>query len=239
MTSTQVLSDFASALASGAVEVVDLTAPLGPETPLIKLPPADRQEYPAGRDSPHLELRQGWAVLGLELAEARRTFRHAFRRAEPLDLRQGLQGRRHRHHPGEEFRGAGLRDRLLGADREESRLPVDGRRRQSLGEGARRYPGRLVGFDAHRLVQAQRQRSKIPQCRRQGAAFTRSGGRDHPLSGREGGHRLGVRDASVPMPAPRAAWTRRSRRTPSCTKPTVTASPASASSTSCRRRAPS
>jgi hypothetical protein len=33
MTSTQVLSDFASALASGAIEVVDLTAPLGPDTP--------------------------------------------------------------------------------------------------------------------------------------------------------------------------------------------------------------
>ena len=42
MTSTQVLSDFASALASGAVEVVDLAVPLGPETPLIKLPPESK-----------------------------------------------------------------------------------------------------------------------------------------------------------------------------------------------------
>ena len=51
MTSTQVLSDFASALASGAVEVVDLTAPLGPETPLIKLGvgwiDGDRPTWPA------------------------------------------------------------------------------------------------------------------------------------------------------------------------------------------------
>ena len=57
MTSTQVLSDFASALASGAVEVVDLTAPLGPETPLIKLPPRDRQEHADDRGPRHFELR--------------------------------------------------------------------------------------------------------------------------------------------------------------------------------------
>ena len=50
MTSTQVLSDFASALASGAVEVVDLTAPLGPDTPLIKLPPE------IGKNTPPIEV---------------------------------------------------------------------------------------------------------------------------------------------------------------------------------------
>ena len=47
MTSTQVLSDFASALASGAIEVVDLSAPLGPDTPLIKLPPEIGQDIMA------------------------------------------------------------------------------------------------------------------------------------------------------------------------------------------------
>src|SRR5260370_34788712 len=50
MTSTQVLSDFASALASGAVEVVDLSAPLGPDTPLIKLPPE------IGKNTPPIEI---------------------------------------------------------------------------------------------------------------------------------------------------------------------------------------
>ena len=50
MTSTQVLGDFASALASGAIEVVDLTAPLGPETPLIKLPPQ------IGKNTPPIEI---------------------------------------------------------------------------------------------------------------------------------------------------------------------------------------
>src|SRR5215469_267924 len=50
MTSTQILSDFAAALASGAIEVVDLTAPLGPETPLIKLPPE------IGKNTPPIEV---------------------------------------------------------------------------------------------------------------------------------------------------------------------------------------
>ena len=50
MTSTQVLGDFVSALASGAIEVVDLTAPLGPETPLIKLPPE------IGKNTPPIEV---------------------------------------------------------------------------------------------------------------------------------------------------------------------------------------
>ena len=84
MTSTQVLSDFASALASGAVEVVDLTAPLGPETPLIKLPPQ------IGANTPPIEIHaisnydKTGPYLGLELAEARRAFRHPFRRARSI-----------------------------------------------------------------------------------------------------------------------------------------------------------
>jgi isatin hydrolase len=39
MDGTELLSGLARALAAGRVEVVDLTAPLGPDTPLIKLPP--------------------------------------------------------------------------------------------------------------------------------------------------------------------------------------------------------
>lgn len=39
MSSTDILANFASALLAGAIKVVDLTAPLGPETPVIYLPP--------------------------------------------------------------------------------------------------------------------------------------------------------------------------------------------------------
>jgi isatin hydrolase len=44
------LNAFASALGSGAIEVVDLTAPLGPQTPLIKLPPQ------IGKNTPPIEI---------------------------------------------------------------------------------------------------------------------------------------------------------------------------------------
>ena len=50
MDGTQLLGQLASALASGAVEVVDLSAPLGPETPLIKLPPE------IGKNTPPVEI---------------------------------------------------------------------------------------------------------------------------------------------------------------------------------------
>lgn len=39
MDTRKLLGEFASQLASGGIEVVDLSAPLGPDTPLIKLPP--------------------------------------------------------------------------------------------------------------------------------------------------------------------------------------------------------
>ena len=44
------LSSLAEALLSGAVDVVDLTAPLGPDTPLIKLPPE------IGKNTPKVEV---------------------------------------------------------------------------------------------------------------------------------------------------------------------------------------
>jgi kynurenine formamidase len=50
MDGTQLLGQLASALASGAVEVVDLSAPLGPDTPLIKLPPE------IGKNTPPVEI---------------------------------------------------------------------------------------------------------------------------------------------------------------------------------------
>src|SRR5215813_9324588 len=50
MDSKQILGEVASALLSGSIEVVDLTAPLGPETPLIKLPPE------IGKNTPPVEI---------------------------------------------------------------------------------------------------------------------------------------------------------------------------------------
>ena len=72
MQSTQTLADLASALLSGSVRVVDLTAPLGPETPVIQLPPA------IGKNSPPVKVHSiskydsdgpYWAWNWLELGE--------------------------------------------------------------------------------------------------------------------------------------------------------------------------
>ena len=48
MTAKSTLADLAGLLLSGKVEVVDLTAPLGPSTPLIKLPPDFAVDTPKG-----------------------------------------------------------------------------------------------------------------------------------------------------------------------------------------------
>jgi kynurenine formamidase len=47
MSTNKALSDFAAALLSGSIKVVDLTAPLGPETPVILLPPQLFKNTPA------------------------------------------------------------------------------------------------------------------------------------------------------------------------------------------------
>jgi isatin hydrolase len=52
MDSKQILSELTAALMSGRIEVVDLTGPLGPDTPLIKLPPE------VGRNTPTIEVHE-------------------------------------------------------------------------------------------------------------------------------------------------------------------------------------
>jgi kynurenine formamidase len=72
MSSDKPLADLASALLSGAVRVVDLSAPLGPDTPIINLPPQ------VGKNSPPVKVHSiskydsdgpGWAWNWYELGE--------------------------------------------------------------------------------------------------------------------------------------------------------------------------
>src|ERR1700753_30010 len=69
---SKVLADFATALISGAVRVVDLSAPLGPQTPVIFLPPE------IGKSTPPVKVHKishydadgpFWAWNWLELGE--------------------------------------------------------------------------------------------------------------------------------------------------------------------------
>ncbi len=72
MSATQALNDLGRMLLSGGVEVVDLTAPLGPDTPLIKLPPDFAVNTPAveiHRISEYDKAGPFWAWNWLKLGE--------------------------------------------------------------------------------------------------------------------------------------------------------------------------
>jgi len=72
MTTSDILSGFGSALLSGAVKVVDLTAPLGPETPVIYLPPQFGSNTPSVKVHTISEYDANgpfWAWNWLELGE--------------------------------------------------------------------------------------------------------------------------------------------------------------------------
>ena len=70
--SSAALTELASALLSGSVKVVDLTAPLGPETPVIKLPPdfaVNTPEVKVHNISQYDKNGPFWAWNWLELGE--------------------------------------------------------------------------------------------------------------------------------------------------------------------------
>ncbi len=160
MTSTQVLSDFALALASGAVEVVDLTAPLGPETPLIKLPPQIGKNTPAievhaisnyDKDGPY------WAWNWLKIGEHSGThFDAPVHWISGRDYKDGITDTI----PVKNFVAPVC---VIDCSAETAKNPdflltVDGVK--AWEKDARRHSGGLLGADAHRLVQAQRQRRR-------------------------------------------------------------------------------
>ncbi|WP_176038558.1 cyclase family protein [Brucella tritici] len=72
MASANTLANFASALLSGSIDIVDLSAPLGPDTPVIALPPE------IGKSTPRVQVHSisrynehgpAWAWNWLELGE--------------------------------------------------------------------------------------------------------------------------------------------------------------------------
>jgi isatin hydrolase len=72
MSSVKTLADFISALMSGSIKVIDLTAPLGPETPVIFLPPQIGKNTPAVKVHEISRYDQNgpfWAWNWLELGE--------------------------------------------------------------------------------------------------------------------------------------------------------------------------
>ena len=74
MSTNTVLTDFAAALLSGSIKIVDLTAPLGPDTPVIYLPPQIGKNTPAVKVHELSHYDQNgpfWAWNWLELGQNR------------------------------------------------------------------------------------------------------------------------------------------------------------------------
>ncbi len=86
------LTKLAKAIAKKKIRIVDLTQKLTPSTPDPAA--AALRADAALLDRADFALRRQGSGLVLEQHRLRRTHRHAFRCAGPLDLRQGPQGRR-------------------------------------------------------------------------------------------------------------------------------------------------
>ncbi len=97
--SEPVLLQLVADLAAGRIRVVDLTQTLSPEFPQIVLPPEMGQAWPF-RDRGSIALRRARAGLVLEQFFLQRTYRHAFRRADPLDFGPASARQQHRYDTG-------------------------------------------------------------------------------------------------------------------------------------------
>ena len=106
---SSVLTQLVEELNRGTLRVVDLTQPLGPSTPGDR-PAADVRALARRDHRRHLEVRRWRPGVVLEHDPDGRAHRHAFRRAHPLDHRQGSSGQRLRHDSGVAIHRACVRD---------------------------------------------------------------------------------------------------------------------------------
>ena len=95
--SENILQQFARALSSGEIRVVDLSQPLEASTAVIQLPPEFGKSWPFQLEEISKYDSRGPGVV-LEQLLLRRTHRHAFRRADSLGDRQRLSDKRDRYH---------------------------------------------------------------------------------------------------------------------------------------------
>ena len=113
MDTQKLLGEVAGQLLSGAIEVVDLSAVLGPDTPLIKLPPdlaVDTPKIEIHKISAYDKNGPWWAWNWLKLGEHSGTH---FDAPQHWITGKDYRRRRDRHHSGQELRRPGQRDRLL------------------------------------------------------------------------------------------------------------------------------
>ncbi len=232
------LTQLADALRSGAVKVVDLTQPLGPDTPVIDLPPifAASPGFSSEEISHYDDKGPAWYWNTIRLGEHTGTHFDA-----PVHWITGAQlpDNTTDRIPARQTRRPRLRDRLQPGGRRQRRFPADERLRPGVGSSARPHSARLVAAHAHGLVQARRPRCLPEHARRRLAHAGLSAGMPALPGPRARGAGRRRRDVWARTPGRPAASTRPSRRTTSCRDRGVLAWPALPISTNCRRRAPS
>ena len=221
-----VLAQLVDELNAGRVEVVDLTQPLGPDTPVIGLPPifAPSPGLTLDRDLALRRARAG-AGTGTSCTWASTPARTSTRRCtgSPARICRTTPATRF---PPRRFVGPACVDRRDGGCRGESRFSADAGARRGLGGRARPDPRRRLGAAAHRLEPRARRARRSSTPRRRPAQPGLPQGRV-----RAPGSRIATSWASAsrpwaPTPGRPAPSIRRSPITPRCTAPANSASPA-------------
>ena len=140
-------------LAAGRVAVVDLTQPLGPETPVIGLPPIFAASPGVSIDviSRYDDKGPAWYWNTIRMGEHTGTHFDA-----PVHwiTRPGSAEQHHRHDSGAAVRRPGLRDRRHERGGRERGLPARRRRARAMGIAPRPDSARRVGAAAHGLEPA-------------------------------------------------------------------------------------
>ena len=195
MDTQKLLGEVAGQLLSGAIEVVDLSAVLGPDTPLIKLPPdlaVDTPKIEIHKISAYDKNGPWWAWNWLKLGEHSGThFDAPIHWITGKDYADGATDTI----PVQELRRPGQRHRLLARKRRPTHdflLTVDHIKAWEAKHGAIN-PGEWVVMRTD-WYKRNGSRSRVPQRQRDRPAHARPDRRGDRISDRQGHHRLGQRD---------------------------------------------
>jgi isatin hydrolase len=194
MAATDALATLARLLLSGEVEVVDLAGPLGPDTPLLKLPPELAVDTPKIEIHPisrYDENGPWWAWNWLKLGEHSGT--HFDAPQHWISGRDHPDGSTDTIPPQRFVAPANVIDCSAEAARDPDYLLTADAVRAWEAEHGEIAPGR-VGPHAHRLAPRQPFRGRVPQHGRGRPPLPRPLGGLHRAHHRPRRHRLGLGD---------------------------------------------
>ena len=147
-----VLARFAQAIVSGSIRVIDLSQPLNADTAVIQLPPEFGKSWPFHLEEiSHYDSRgPAWYWNNFSCGEHTGTHFDA-----PVHWVTGKDYPRNATDtiPVEKFFAPACVIDVSKRSRRQSRFSADAEARRGMGATARTHRGRLLGADAHRLVE--------------------------------------------------------------------------------------